>query len=145
MWELSDRVSRAPGPEQMPWPACPLRSLQELALLLGLPVSLSPHSCLGLKLKGLHQTQRQHLTIIKAFSHPLPPLFPSKHPCGMERPGSIISFFKDEEIGLSTLFALKSDSRTRTGDLSTWVSYLLPVPLIDPALELERAIRVTTT
>ena len=64
----------------------------------------------------------------------------------MERPGSIISFFfKDEEIGLSTLFVLKSDSRTRMGDLSTWVSYLLPVPLRDPALELERAIRVTTT
>ena len=54
-------------------------------------------------------------------------------------------FFKDEEIGLSTLFALKSDSRTRMGDLSTWVCYLLPVPLREPALELERAIRVTTT
>lgn len=139
-------MSRAPGPEQtprfLPWP---LQSLQEPALLPGLPVSLSPHSCLGLKLKGLHQTQRQHLTIIKAFHiHCL--LCSPKHPCGMERPGSIISFFfKDEEIGLSTLFVLKSDSRTRMGDLSTWVSYLLPVPLRDPALELERAIRVTTT
>lgn len=31
------------------------------------------------------------------------------------------------------------------GGLETWVSYLLPVPLRDPALELGRAIRVTTT
>ena len=44
----------------------------------------------------------------------LPPCSP-KHPCEMERTWSIISIFKDEETGLSTLSELEPDSRRGKG------------------------------
>lgn len=62
----------------------------------------------------MYTNLKEHFTVIKAF-YICCLLCSPKHPCEMERTWSIISIFKDEEIGLSTLFELEPDSRRGKG------------------------------